>query len=217
MKRWLEAVPAPVPGMEWSPADRSPAAHYHFLTSAVAPRPIAWVTTVGADGTVNCAPFSYFQAVCSDPPMVMLSLSDRPGGGPKDTLGNIQATGEFVVHVAPAGEAERVVQTAAPYPTGTSEVEAAGLETVPSSVVRPPRLAASPVAMECRLVETRRFGERLPVTVVFGEVVRFHALDAVLDDRGNVRPGAVAFLARLGGHHYVAVRDTFEVAPHRLE
>lgn len=205
--------------MEWSPADRSPAAHYHFLTSAIAPRPVAWVTSrgPGPDDPVNCAPFSYFQGVCSDPPMLMLSLSDRAGGGPKDTLRNIQATAEFVVHVATAEDATRVVQTAAPYPAGTSEVEAAGLETVPSSVVRPPRLAASPVAMECRLVETRRFGDRLPVTVVFGEVVSFHAADAVLDGRGNVRPGAVAFLARLGGHHYAAVRETFEVPPHRLE
>lgn len=207
--------------MEWSPADRSPAAHYHFLTSAVAPRPIAWVTSVGrtggAGGAVNCAPFSYYQAVCSDPPMLMLSLSDRHGGGPKDTLRNIEATGEFVVHAATAGHAQDVVRTAAPHPSHVSEVEEAGLETVPSRVVRPPRLAASPVAMECRLVETRRFGDRLPVTVVFGEVVHFHADDGVLDDRGNVRPGAVAFLARLGGHHYTAVRETFEVEPHRLE
>lgn len=203
--------------MEWSPADRSPAAHYHFLTSAVAPRPIAWVTTVDDAGTVNCAPFSYYQAVCSDPPMLMLSLSDRPGGGPKDTLRNLEATGEFVVHAAPAGQARAVVDTAAPHPPGVSETDLLGLETRPSSVVRPPRLAASPVAMECRLVETRRFGDRLRVTVVFGEVVRFHADDAVLDDRGNVRPDAVGFLARLGGHHYAAVRETFEVEPRRLD
>lgn len=202
--------------VDWSPAERSPAAHYHFLTSAIAPRPIAWVTTL-ANGVVNCAPFSYFQGVCSDPPMLMLSISDRPDGGAKDTLSNLMDSGEFVVHVATAAQAEKVVQTAAPYPAGISEVDAAGLETIPSHRVRPPRLAASPVALECRLVETRRFGDRLPVTVVFGEVVWFHADDEVLDQRGNVDPERVAFLARLGGHRYTAIQDTFQVPPHRLE
>ncbi len=206
--------------VDWSPADRSPGAHYHFLTSAVAPRPIAWVTTVDGEGRANCAPFSYFQGVGSDPPMLMLSISDRPeraGGGPKDTLRNIQETGEFVVHVATAQHAQQVVDSAAPFPPDVDELEAVGLETVPSHVVRPPRLADSPVAMECRLVETHRFGQRVPVTVVFGEVVHFHADDAVLDKRGNVRagagPDAVRFLARLGGHRYAAVDETFEVGP----
>lgn len=204
-------------GVDWSASDRTPAAHYHFLTSAVAPRPIAWVTTLDADGVVNLAPFSYFQAVGSDPPMLMLSLSDRPGGGPKDTLSNLRTGGGCVVHVATGPDAADVVQSAAPYPPGVSEVEATGRRTVPSDDVAAPRLADAPVSMECRLVETHRFGDRTPVTVLFLEVLRFHADDAVLDGRGNVRAGAVPFLARLGGRRYTTVWDTYEVEPYRLE
>ncbi len=203
--------------MDWSAADRSPSGHYHFLTSAIAPRPIAWVTTVDAAGVVNLAPFSYFQGICSDPPMLMLSISDARGGGSKHTLRNIETTGEFVVHVTPAQLANEMVQSAAPYPDGISEAEALGLETEPSRKVAPPRLSACPVAMECRRVETRRFGNQSPVTVVFGEILHFHADDKVLDERGNVRADRVDFLARLGGHQYTTVQNTFDVAPFRLD
>lgn len=196
--------------MEWDVADRSAGANYHFMTSAVAPRPIAWVTSVSADGTVNAAPFSWFQSVCADPPLVMLALADRSGGGPKDTLANIEATQEFVVNLATAEQVDDIVASSAEFPPEESEVEAVGLETRPSVGVSPPRLVASPVHMECRLVETRRYGGDKGTTMIVGEVVHIGADDEVLDGRGNVDPHKVAFLARLGGRYYTAVRDVFE-------
>lgn len=224
---------------------------YHFMVSAVAPRPIAWVTTVDpASGVVNAAPFSWFQSVCADPPMVMLAIGhkevadqtaakteDKTGTAddletadgttagnagqeaaivPKDTLRNIEATGQFVVNVATADAAETLVQTSAPYPADVSEADATGLALVPSLRVAPPRIATSPVHLECRLVETKRLGGAGGTTLVLGEVIHFGADDGVLDARGNVDAEKVPFLARLGGRDYTEVRRLRQIARPRL-
>lgn len=200
--------------MEWDPRERSAAANYYFLTSTVAPRPIAWVTTVdaaGPDGVVNVAPFSWYHAICAGPPTLMLSLSDRPGGGDKDTLRNLREQGECVVHVATADHAHEIVASSGTFPADRSEADALGLQTTPATLVAPPRLLHSPVAMECRLLDTRRLGDEAPVTLVLLEVVHVWADDEVLDDRGNVDPAKVPFLARLGRSDYTAVTDVFEL------
>lgn len=197
--------------MDWDPADRSAKANYHFLTSAVAPRPIAWVTTVSGAGAVNLAPFSWFQAVCADPPMLMLALADRPEGGPKDTLRNIGETGEFVVHPVTRDDLEPMVASSGAFSPEASELEALGLASEASSIVAPPRLAGSPVALECRLVSTQRLGgPAAPTTLVLGKVVHVHADDGVLDERGDVDPRKAVWLARLGGAYYTAVAEVFE-------
>lgn len=197
------------PVVEADPATRDARANYHFLTSAVAPRPIAWVTTVDpGTGVVNAAPFSWFNAVCSEPPMVMLAIQQRPDGTRKDTLRNILASREFVVNVATSAAAEAMVQSSGDYAPDVSEVDALGLPTVPSRAVRPPRLAQSPVHLECRLAQAIPLGVG-KTTLVLGEVVHIAADDGVLDERGNVDPAKVTLVARLGGSSYVDTQRVF--------
>ena len=123
---------------------------YQTLVSVVTPRPIAWVTTIDRDGRVNLAPFSFFNAFGANPPVVVFSPTLRRDATKKDTLLNVEATGEFVVHAAVASLAEKVNATSRELPYGESEVEYVGLHTVPSLKVKPPRLVESPVAMECK-------------------------------------------------------------------
>lgn len=190
--------------MELDPGTRDARLNYHFLTSAVIPRPIAWVTTVDAvSGVVNAAPFSWFQAVCSDPPMVMLAIQCRSDGSPKDTVRNIRATKEFVVNVSPKALAKEMVQTSGDYPPDVPELEAVGLATTASLRVRPPRIAASPVHLECRLQQEVPLGNQGRTSLLLGEVVHMAAEDAVLDARGNVDPAKLTLMARLGGSEYL--------------
>lgn len=189
--------------MEADPATREPRVNYHFLTSAVMPRPIAWVTTVDpASGLVNAAPFSWFNAVCADPPMVSLAVSRRSDGSLKDTVRNIRDSGEFVVNVAPKSLLREMVQSSNDYAPDVSEVEALGLATAPSRRVRPPRLAASPVHLECRLDREILLGGSGGTSLLLGQVVHVAADDAVLDARGNVDPAKLVLLARMGGSEY---------------
>ncbi|HEX2065379.1 MAG TPA: flavin reductase family protein [Candidatus Thermoplasmatota archaeon] len=197
--------------MEWDPAQRPGSATYRFLTSAVAPRPIAWVTTVSPAGVVNAAPFSWFNAVCADPPMVMLSIRARPDGSPKDTLRNLRDTGEFVVNAAPAALAQAMVQSSAEYPPEVSEVAELGLRTAPSVRVAPPRLADSPVHLECRLHRLLQLGRRDDQGLVLGEVVHLAADDGALDAEGNLDPTKVTLLGRMGGSRYVDTSRPFSI------
>jgi flavin reductase (DIM6/NTAB) family NADH-FMN oxidoreductase RutF len=196
--------------VEADPRTRDVRANYHFLTSAVMPRPIAWVTTLDAEtGVLNAAPFSWFQAVCSDPPMVMLAIQRRADGSPKDTTRNIRATREFVVNVSPKAMAEAMVKSSGEYPPDVSEVEALGLRTTPSKAVKPPRLADSPVHLECRLHQEIPLGSKAGTSLLLGEVVHMAADDAVLDARQNVDPGKLVLVARLGGQEYVDTERFF--------
>lgn len=197
-------------GVELDPATRESRLNYHFLTSAVMPRPIAWVTTVDpASGLVNAAPFSWFQAVCSDPPMVMLAIQRRSDGSLKDTVRNIRATQDFVVNVSPKALAKEMVQTSGDYPPDVPELPEVGLETVPSRKVRSPRIAASPVHLECRLRQEIPLGNEGGTSLLLGEVVHIAADDAVLDARGNVDPAKLTLMARLGGAEYVDTERFF--------
>lgn len=196
--------------MEVDPKTRETRANYHFLTSSVMPRPIAWVTTLDpATGVLNAAPFSWFQAVCADPPMVMLAIQRRADGSPKDTTRNILASGEFVVNVSPKSLAESMVRSSGEYPPDVSEVEALGLRTAPSKAVKPPRLADSPVHLECRLHREIPLGNAGGTSLLIGEVVHMAADDAVLDARGNVDPSKLVLVARLGGQEYVDTERFF--------
>jgi flavin reductase (DIM6/NTAB) family NADH-FMN oxidoreductase RutF len=196
--------------VELDPATRESRANYHFLTSAVVPRPIAWVTTLdAATGVVNAAPFSWFQAVCADPPMVMLAIQRRADGSPKDTVRNIRATKEFVVNVSPKSLAREMVQTSGEYGPEVSELAEVGLAMAPSRKVRPPRIAASPVHLECRLHQEIPLGGAGGTSLLLGEVVHLAADDAVLDARGNVDPAKLAVVARMGGAEYVDTERFF--------
>ncbi|MCA1818868.1 MAG: flavin reductase family protein [Thermoplasmatota archaeon] len=198
------------PRVEWDPAARPAKENYRFLTSAVAPRPIAWVTTVDEAGLVNAAPFSWFNSVCPEPPMVMLAIGARADGTPKDTVRNIRATREFVVNVVSRPLAEPMVLSAADYPPDVSEVEELDLVTAPSHAVRPPRLAASPVHLECVLHDVIPLGR--DHSLVLGRIVHVGADDAVLDAKGNIDPAKVTFVGRMGGATYADTSSRFQVA-----
>lgn len=190
------------------PASLAAADRYRLLISAVVPRPIAWTTTVSADGTVNLAPFSFFQGVGSSPPTIMLAFGRRRDGSPKDTTRNILDSGEFVVNLVPEGQTEVMVRSSAELAPEVSEVERLDLAVLPSREVRPPRLAVSPVNLECRLVRHLEIGGS---TVVFGEVLVFHLDDGVLDDAGRVDAQRLRPVGRLGGALYARLGDVFSV------
>lgn len=158
-----------------------PATHgsvYSILGALVAPRPIAWVTTAGPDGTDNIAPHSFYQLVSTAPPVVMVSSI-----GEKDTVRNIRATGEFAVCGAPATLMEQVNLTAVEFPYGVSEFDRIGLERLPGTRISVPRAAQAPYALECRLIEIHPVGNGL---MILGEVVHIVIDEAVFDgDRIN--------------------------------
>jgi len=147
----------------------------------VAPRPIGWISTLDAEGRVNLAPYSFFNAISERPPMVMFS-----SGGWKDTVSNIEATGEFVCNLVTRPLAEKMNLTSAALPHGASEFEFAQLEAAPSRIVKPPRVAEAPAALECRLVQIvqlhRADGAALEQYLTIGEVVGVHIDRAYLND-----------------------------------
>lgn len=175
-----------------------------LLNSVVIPRPIAWVSTVDAQGRCNLAPHSYFNAVSAAPPIVMFASSHSSPfdpSGRKDTLRNIEETGEFVLHIVPEPMIEAMNKTSAAVPPGTDEFALAGLAKIPSHAVRPPRIAGVGVALECRLFRLIPAGD---ATAVFGEVRVLHIDDGLWQD-GRVDPRKLQPLARLGGSLYAGL------------
>lgn len=180
----------------------------------VVPRPIGWISSVGADGHVNLAPFSFFNAVAYTPPQVMIAITGpHRDGGPKNTLRNVRETEEFVANLATWSLREAVNLSSAPAPHEVDEFELAGLTKAPSRLVRPPRVAESPVNLECRLakiVELPTPDPDDPNTVIFGEVVGIHLADeAVVDGRIDVR--VLDPIARLGYDQYTRVVEVFSM------
>ena len=185
---------------------------YHALIGVVTPRPIAWVTTIDEQGRVNLAPFSFFNVFGANPPVVIFSPSLRRDGSKKDTLVNVEATGQFVVNAAAAPLAEQVNLTSAELPSGQSEAELANLTLVPSLRVRPPRVAESPAHLECVLLQVLPLGGgQLSANLVIGEVVALHVADDALDERGRIDPHRLATIGRLGGDFYCRTTDLFEM------
>ncbi len=170
---------------------------YRFLISAVVPRPIAFVSTIGGDGGMNLAPFSYFNAVSSEPPLVTIAINVRDGD-PKDTLRNIRETKEFVVNVVSESLLDAMVSTAGDWPRGTSEFGPAGLTPAPSARVRPPYVAESPLQLECTLYSEVTLGNSV---LMVGEVILARVRDDVLTD-GKVDAAKLAPVGRLGGEFY---------------
>lgn len=190
-----------------NPADLSPDHNYKLLTNVVVPRPIAWVTSVNADGVVNLAPFSFFNAVGSEPLIVMISVAHNDDGTLKDTGRNILATGEFVVNMVTEDLMAAMNLSAADFPEQESELAASGLTPAPSLAVKVPRVAESPASMECRLHDTQDFGR---YTVIFGEVVMFHLADHLMEENRRIR--GFFPVGRMGSPaYYCRTDDRFEV------
>src|SRR5687767_6506281 len=149
---------------------------YKLMTGSIVPRPIALVTTLGPHGP-NAAPFSLFNMVGTEPPMLMFSVGNQGTGAEKDTVANIRRLPEFVVHICNEAIAERMNVCATDFPIGTNEINEAGLSALPSVKVRPPRIREAPVHMECKLIQILDLGTRHHV--IFGEVVLFHFHDGI--------------------------------------
>jgi flavin reductase (DIM6/NTAB) family NADH-FMN oxidoreductase RutF len=159
--------------VDYDPAELPVRGFYKLMTASILPRPIAWVSSRAADGTDNLAPHSFFTVSCVDPPVLQFTSV-----GSKDSLRNIEHAGEFVVNFCPEPMFEQVNATATDFPPHVSEFDAVGIEREPSRLVEPPRVRDSPVAFECRLLETKSFGNS---TIVFGRVVLAAVAEEVLD------------------------------------
>jgi flavin reductase (DIM6/NTAB) family NADH-FMN oxidoreductase RutF len=189
----------------------SPRDRYKLLVSTVTPRPIAWVTTTDEAGTLNAAPYSFFNAVCGSPPTVVIGVGARPEGGLKDTGANIRATRQFVVNLVSHANAEAMNVTAIEFPHEIDELNQAGLTPVASLKVAPPRIAESPVSMECELLTIVEVGSQ---NVVFGTVLAIHVRDdCVLDAaRCYIDTPRLDLLGRLhGAGWYSRQTDLFEM------
>lgn len=188
-----------------------PAVAYKLLAATVMPRPIAWVVTQDKDGKLNAAPYSFFNVMGANPPTVAIGILADPVRGFKDTARNILDTGEFVVNLVSEGLVSEMNITSIDAPMGVDELELAGLATVPSSHIRPPRIAGSPVAFECvthTIVETGQCQ-----VVVIGRVLAVYIDDRFVLNaaRGHIDTPALNLIARSYGSTYVRSRDTFEV------
>ncbi len=185
---------------------------YPWLIGTITPRPIAWVSTIAADGRTNLAPFSFFNGVCARPPTLMFSVANHPDGRKKDTVRNIEAVPEFVVNLVPFALAELMSASSASLPHGVSEFEQCGIAAAPGVRVRPPRVAAAPVAFECALDRIVTIGDGpLAANVVFGRMLIAHVSDAVLGANGRPDSAKLDLIGRLGGDAYTRTRDIFSI------
>ncbi len=155
---------------------------YKLLTATVVPRPIAWVVSRDAEGRANAAPFSFFNVFSSDPPVICLGIGGVAPGQSKDTAANIRATEGFVVNLVPHDLMDAMHVTAIDFPPGTDELDQAGLATVASRFVAPPRIAASPVALECTLMQAIDLGDQ---SLILGRVLAMHVRDDCVLDAGR--------------------------------
>ena len=191
------------------PAVVSGAACYKLLIGAVVPRPIAFVSSVSADGVRNLAPFSFFNAICGEPPVICFSVSNREPR--KDTLANVRATGEFVVNIVSEEIAAQMNLASGEYPADVDEFDVSGLTAVPSDLVQAPRVKESHVNMECRLMQIIEVSARpMGGSLVLGEVVRFHIDDAVISDF-RIDADKLAAVGRMSGYDYARTRDRFSL------
>jgi flavin reductase (DIM6/NTAB) family NADH-FMN oxidoreductase RutF len=185
---------------------------YSWMVMTILPRPIAWASTISAEGKTNLAPFSFFQGVCANPPTLMFVPVNNRQGGKKDTVRNIEAVPEFVVNLVPHALAAQMNATSALLPYGESEFEKFGIASTPSDLVRPPRVAAAPVAFECRLDRIVNIGEGpLAAHVIFGRILAAHIRDDVLGADGKPDARKLDLVGRLGGDDYTTTRDTFSL------
>ena len=198
--------------MEFDPAEIRPSLFYQRMIHCIVPRPIAWVSTVPKDGVTNVAPFSYFTGVGSRPPSLLFCPANNRQGGPKDTLRNIQDTGEFVVNIVPFAVAEQMNASAAALEPDESEFDVCGLTAVDGMKVRAPRVAESPVHFECTKLQVLNIGEGPGgANVVVGSVVYVYIDDRIIGDQELVDPDLLDAVGRMGGLSYCRTSERFEL------
>jgi flavin reductase (DIM6/NTAB) family NADH-FMN oxidoreductase RutF len=195
-------------------SDFSANQRYHLMTQTIIPRPIAWALTDSSNNSFNLAPFSYFTAVSSAPPILMLSVGKKPNGDPKYTLVNITNNGKMVIHIASEQEAKLVTQTAQTLMHGESELTHANLTTTEFANFPLPRLAQCDIAYGCELYEIKELGD-VPQSLIFVEVKQVYISDNVADidekQKITVHADKVKPLARLGGGEYASINKPFSI------
>lgn len=202
--------------MDIDPTGQTGRENYKLLSGMVVPRPIAFVTTLSRDGVLNGAPFAYFNAIGNDPPMVMFSPTyqgaEKPGFSgekvKKDTLRNLEETGEFVVSIVTEDIGDAINICAGTYESNVNELDEAGLTTIPSNVVEPPRVAESPGSLECKVDRVIDLGSH---NLVIGRVVMFHIRDDLYID-GTINVHDLRPIARLSKNYYTKCQEIFEMA-----
>lgn len=214
----MDVVPAQIPHREF----------YNILISTVAPRPIAWVSSLSASGQPNLAPFSFFNAVCAKPPLLAFAPGMRspkksgaptgePGGEPKDTLRNVRETGEFVINLVTFELAEAMNLTSGDYDSSINEFELANVASAPSRVVRPRRVAESPVSFECKLYQILEFNPAPEGgSLVIGEIVSLHIDDRHMKE-GRLDRNSLDLIGRMGGMQYTRTTQRFEMVRPKVE
>jgi flavin reductase (DIM6/NTAB) family NADH-FMN oxidoreductase RutF len=185
---------------------------YNWMVNVITPRPIAWVSTISAAGKTNLAPFSFFQGVCAKPPTLIFCGANDRTGKKKDSVINVGQVPEFVVNIVPYSLRETMNQTSAPLPHGESEFETFQIPTVPSQRISPPRVAAAPVAFECKLDRIVELGDGpLGSSVVFGTILCLHVSESVLDSAGAIDPVKLDTIGRMGGDFYTRTTELFSI------
>lgn len=200
--------------MYYEPGRQPHGLPYDPFKSCVVPRPIGWISTVSRDGIPNLAPYSQFQNVTFDPPTVMFSANQTSAGERKDSTVNAEQTGEFVWNMATYDLREAVNRSSEEFPPEVDEFEVCGLTKVPSRLVRPMRVAESPIQFECQYLQTVRIPGNGPmgtVDVVFGRVLAVHIADEFLTADGRIDIPRIRPLARLGYYDYTSVDHAFSM------
>lgn len=195
-------------------SDYSPNQRYHLMTQTIIPRPIAWALTDSGNGSFNLAPFSYFTAVSSAPPILMLSVGKKPNGDDKDTLANVINNKKMVIHIASEQHASLVTQTAQTLAHGESELTASEIETTDFANFSLPRVAQCDIAYGCELYEIKALGD-VPQSLIFVEVKQVYINDNIADvderQRIKVHADKILPLARLGGAEYATINKPFDI------
>lgn len=194
------------------PSEIGPKATYKLLIGSIVPRPIAFVSTLGPEGIGNLAPFSFFNGVSSNPPAVMIAITRKADGSIKDTLRNIEATGQFVVNSVNEGIVKQMNQCSAEYPYGVDEMQKVGLTPLPSEKIRPSRVKESAFQLECTLYNTLQVGDGSEgsSTIVVGQIVMMHFQPNLYKD-GRILPAELQPISRMGGTGYSKLGELFEL------
>lgn len=186
---------------------------YNPFKSCIVPRPIGWISTISKNKIVNIAPFSYFNAVSDSPPVLMFSSSFKTDGSDKDTVRNIEETGEFVFNIVTYDLQQQMLKSSTPLPYDVSEALEYNIETSDSLIVKPPRIKSSPINLECKYIKntTLSIGNKsCGVKVIFGHVVGVHIDDSIIED-GKINIKKIRPISRLGYDQYAVIDEIFSM------
>ncbi|RLL41281.1 flavin reductase family protein [Oceanobacillus piezotolerans] len=195
--------------LSFHPKDLTERENYKLLIGSIIPRPIAFVTSKSKDGKVNAAPFSYFNIVSSNPPMISVSIQ-RKNGVLKDTARNIQETKEFVVHIVDESNVEEINKTAASLAPSENEIDYTNLTQVDSETVAVPAIKEAKVRFECRLEKAITLGEPAGTDLIIGNIVQYHIAENIYDS-GRINKDILGAVSRLAGHDYAKIGDAFTI------